>query len=309
MKNRPVTTMIDPDKCTGCGLCVSICPSDTLSLVEGKARVTGEDSLGCDQCAAVCPVGAVQVESATNDALNFATLEVPETWLAYGGADPSALVHLMRSRRSCRVYDSKPVSQATLEDLVRIGTTAPSGTNSQRWAFTILPDRDAVLGFGAHVGAFFKRLNRLAENPIARFYSRLFLKDALGTYYREYYESVKGAMAEQEEGGRERLFHGATAAILVASQPGASCPSDDCHLATQNILLAAHAMGLGSCLIGFAVEAMKNDRRVQQAVGIPARHRVYSVIALGWPGIRYHGTAGRFQLVPSVVLAGDIAAP
>lgn len=309
MKNRPVSTVIDLNKCTGCGLCVEICPSDTLSLVGGQAQVTGQDSLGCDQCAAVCPVGAVTVERAQNEALKFATIDVPESWLPYGETDLAQLVHLMRSRRSCRLYDDKPVPAAMLEDLVRIGTTAPSGTNSQRWAFTILPDRAAVLGLGAHVGAFFQRLNKLARNPVARLYSKLFLKDVLGNYYREYMETVEAAINEQQQGGRERLFHGATAAILVASKPGASCPSDDCHLATQNILLAAHAMGLGTCLIGFAVEAMKSDRKVQAAVGIPRRHRVYSVIALGWPAVHYRRTSGRFDLKPRTVAAADIPSP
>jgi len=251
----------------------------------------------------------VRVERASGNALDFTTVEVPEKWLPYGEADLADLVHLMRSRRSCRVYDSKPVPLEMLEDLVRIGTTAPSGTNSQRWAFTILPDRDAVMGFGAHVGAFFKRLNKIAKNPIARAYSKLFLKDVLGNYYREYLETVEAAIAEQQGGGRERLFHGATSAILVASKSGASCPSDDCHLATQNILLAAHAMGLGSCLIGFAVEAMKSDRRVQQTLGIAAHHRVYSVVALGWPGVRYQRTSGRFPVTPSVVSASEIVPP
>ena len=57
----------------------------------------------------------------------------------------------------------------------------------------------------------------------------------------------------------DRLFHGAAAAILVTGRRQASCPAEDALLATQNILLAAHAMGLGSCLIGFAVEAMRRD--------------------------------------------------
>ena len=50
--------------------------------------------------------------------------------------------------------------------------------------------------------------------------------------------------AEWEQNGRDLLFHGATAVIVVASKPGGSNPKEDALLATQNILLAAHSMGL-----------------------------------------------------------------
>ena len=46
-------------------------------------------------------------------------------------------------------------------------------------------------------------------------------------------------------------------------------------------------MGLGSCLIGYAVSAMDHDRRVAAAVGVPQRERVHAVVALGWPGVSF----------------------
>ncbi len=42
-----VTTTIDPDLCTGCGLCIRVCPAGILSMVNGKAQVTGDQSLNC----------------------------------------------------------------------------------------------------------------------------------------------------------------------------------------------------------------------------------------------------------------------
>ena len=42
-------------------------------------------------------------------------------------------------------------------------------------------------------------------------------------------------------------------------------------------------MGLGTCLIGFVVEAAKEDNRVKTCVGIPADEPLHAVIALGYP--------------------------
>lgn len=294
----PVATKIDRELCTGCGLCVAVCPSRTLTLSDSKAKVTGDHSMHCDHCAAVCPTDAVIVESVTRDALHLATIENREEWLPYGHFDTAALLQLMRSRRSCRTFSDKPVDKAILEDLVKIGITAPSGTNSQLWTFTILPDRSAVEKLGDATARFFRRLNSLAEKGYLRFFSKLFMKDVLGWFYREYYESVRDALQEWESTGSDRLFHGAPAAILVGMNPGASTPCEDALLASQNILLAAHAMGLGSCLIGFVVEAMKRDPRIKKTIGIPGDERIYAVIALGYSTTPFHRPAGRKLVVP-----------
>ncbi len=54
------TVWVDEARCTGCGACVSACPTDAISLLEGKARVDQERCTGCGACVSVCPVDAIQ---------------------------------------------------------------------------------------------------------------------------------------------------------------------------------------------------------------------------------------------------------
>lgn len=299
MAARTVTTVIDRERCIGCGECVRVCPSLTLTLQDGKAAVTGEHSLGCGHCAAVCPVEAVRVEAL--DSYRFHSFTLRPEWLPYGAGSIGELVQLMASRRSCRCFEPRAVGRTLLEDLVRIGTTAPSGTNSQQWTFTVLPTRAAVLELGKAVGAFFKRLNRMAENPLLRHGLRLIGRPELAGYYRDYHRSVAEGLADWEQNGRDRLFHEAPAAILIGAAPGASCPAEDALLAAQNILLAAHVLGLGTCLIGFAVNAIQKDPRIKERLGIPRAESVHAVIAVGYPALAYRRLTGRKKTAPRFV--------
>lgn len=292
-----VSIKINSEFCNGCGQCLRVCPDQAITLQKGQAVASGDKCMQCGHCAAVCPEGAINVQEISST-LNFTSFSEALNWLPWGDYDTGQLVQLMRSRRSCRNYSSKPVERHILEDLVKVGTTAPSGTNSQAWTFTILASRSEVVALGGLVAGFFKKLNKKAENQLLRFVSRLFMKDALGRYYRKYHQTIARGLTEWEQEGKDRLFHGATAVIVVGSTSKASCPSEDALLASAHILLAAHAMGLGTCLIGFAVEAMKRDRGISRALEIPGDETVYSVIALGYPAEKYRTVAGRKPVAP-----------
>lgn len=294
----PVNTKIDPGKCNGCGECVRVCPSRTIEMRDDRAVIVGKWSLGCGHCAAVCPADAVTVGGLDGDALLLAAVDRGDGTAAAAEFDTAALVGLMRSRRSCRNYLDRPVPRALLEDLARIGTTAPSGTNCQLWTFTILHDRGSVLELGEAVGDFFRRICRKAENPALRLLSKLTSADPLGDFYRNHYADVREGLRLRDEEGRDPLFHGAPSLILVGSRPGGTCPAEDALLASQNILLAAHSLGLGSCMIGFAVEAMKHDPSIGRLLGIPAGERVHAAIAIGWPDEHYLAPAGRRAIEP-----------
>lgn len=78
----------------------------------------------------------------------------------------------------------------------------------------------------------------------------------------------------------------ASVAIAVLAQPVAEKATDrwtmDCSAATENMLLAAHASGLGTCWIGVHPEA-EREAAVAELLGVPADMRVLCLVAVGVP--------------------------
>lgn len=290
-----IAVEIDRKKCTGCGLCCDACLVDRIELENDKAKVTGTLCIACGHCEAACPTGAISIPILNKDSVGLTTINPDHKWIPYGEFDAAALVSLMSSRRSCRDFTEKPVDREILEDLARIGITAPSGTNSQGWTFTLLPTRGAVTSLMNEMQRFYDRLNKLARISFLRFLSRL-SDGMLDTYHERYLDSVEKVLQNWKESGSDGLFYGAPAIILISSQPGASTPVEDSMLATQNILLAAHAMGLGTCLNGFAVAAMKRDKSIQGRMGIPKNEDVLAAIALGYTDQTFCRPAGRKEI-------------
>ena len=284
---------IDKNLCNGCGICTKVCPARAFTIVKEKAELTDNCTFACDHCAAACPQTAITVEFAEKEPFEFASFNAVKPPENQPDISIAALVDTMRSRRSCRLYRERPVDRGILEDLVKIGQTAPSGTNSQKWTFTIIDSRLKILAFGESIAAYYKKLNRLAESGWLRKLLKLCGRPELDHYFREYYDSIKEGLSRWYEQKEDRLFHGANAVILIGAEAGASCPHDDALLATQNILLAAETMDLGSCLIGFAVEALRRDRKIKKTLKIPADETTYAVIALGYPAISFQRPAGR----------------
>ena len=52
---------IDQEKCTGCGLCVDICPLEAISLENDKAKVDKGTCTECGQCVDECPNKAISI--------------------------------------------------------------------------------------------------------------------------------------------------------------------------------------------------------------------------------------------------------
>ena len=60
---------MDEDKCSGCAICITMCPYQARTLDTERGVVVVNEILceGCGACAAACPSGAAQQRNQTDD--------------------------------------------------------------------------------------------------------------------------------------------------------------------------------------------------------------------------------------------------
>ncbi|MCJ7581649.1 MAG: CoB--CoM heterodisulfide reductase iron-sulfur subunit A family protein [Candidatus Aminicenantes bacterium] len=63
--HSPQVAKSNPNLCTGCGMCVDVCPYDALSLKDGKVEVNEVLCEGCGTCSATCLRAAIEVKNIT----------------------------------------------------------------------------------------------------------------------------------------------------------------------------------------------------------------------------------------------------
>jgi NAD-dependent dihydropyrimidine dehydrogenase PreA subunit len=59
-----VTLRLDPEKCSGCAMCLEVCPHGVFAIEAHKAAVVDRDAcMECGACQQNCPAGAISVRT------------------------------------------------------------------------------------------------------------------------------------------------------------------------------------------------------------------------------------------------------
>ncbi|NQU14010.1 MAG: nitroreductase [Desulfobacteraceae bacterium] len=190
------------------------------------------------------------------------------------------LIRAMEERRSVRAFLDRPVGREKLERLLQLATRAPSAINLQPWEITVV--------FGEEK----KRLSRVLVKrmrerniscaPGAR--NRLpevFLERQRGLLDVILPNLTDEASFEDFINEGSCNFYGApSAVIIVIDEVFSSVRLTDIGILLGYLLLAAHAMGLGTCPIGL-ITAFDDD--IRELLNIPDQKQVVIGVGVGYP--------------------------
>ena len=178
---------------------------------------------------------------------------------------PLSALDAIFMRRSVRAYTPQKLDESTIRSLLDAAVQAPTAMHTEPWAFVVVQD-DAML----------KRLSDRAKERWA--------KDA--AHYRDLHAAVHAttasALAERFASPDFCVFYDASTLIVICARPMGPFVAADCWLAAENLILAACALGLGSCCIGSAIPAL-NSPDVKSELGIPADVEAVAPIVVGVP--------------------------
>jgi nitroreductase len=147
------------------------------------------------------------------------------------------LLEAIKTRRSIRQFQDKPVPENHIRTIIEAAMMAPSAGNQQPWHFIVISDR-----------------TKLDAIPSYHPYSKMVLQ--------------------------------ASVAILICGDPAGKPWPDfwvqDCSAATQNLLLAARDLGLGTVWAGIYPA---EDRMVgfRGSFAIPEHVYPFALVPVGWP--------------------------
>lgn len=160
---------------------------------------------------------------------------------------------IIKQRRSIRSFKDEQLKEEELQVVLEAGLYAPNA-GDQAWHFTVVQNKELL-----------DRLNLAA-------------KEAASQMNMEHLRQL----------GNDEKFnclYGAPTLIIVSGNEQSPVPLDaDCAAATQNLLLAAESIGLGSCWIFFVLLAFYSPQgsELRKELKIPEGYKPYDSAVLGY---------------------------
>ena len=162
----------------------------------------------------------------------------------------STVIETIHARRSIRQYKETPVEHEKLEQVALAGIAAPNAMNRQAWAIRIVDSKEWIDGCTA---AF---IPTVKDTPFG---------------------------AHIMTDGFKNMFRNAPAVIFVAAEP-TMFAGVDCGILGQNMMLAAHELGLGTCCLGSPIGFMHSEAGADYltSLNLPEGYKLQFAIAIGY---------------------------
>jgi nitroreductase len=167
----------------------------------------------------------------------------------------NSVLQAIKARRSVRHYKTDPVPRKLIEKIIEAGNWAPSVGNLQPWRFVVIEDEKL----------------------------RMKLKEMALPKWRKTTEKLKEDDPQRYRiharhlGRDDPVYYSAPVIIFIIGPSGINSA-----LACENMMLAAHSLGLGSCYVGWGALVIYEPELIE-ALELKEKESVFGPIIIGYP--------------------------
>jgi nitroreductase len=172
------------------------------------------------------------------------------------------------SLRSVRKFKPDPISEDKLRILLESASKAASGSNTQPWEFVVV--RDA------------KMKARLKEPMLRTWLERLSGGSGMSQRMREVYDEATEMLRNTEK--VPVIIYCCLDLDRVGKSEEVRYAS--IYPAVQNLMLAAHALGLATCLTAHGSTPARGEPEVKKILGVPDQVKIACLVYVGYPAVR-----------------------
>jgi nitroreductase len=167
------------------------------------------------------------------------------------------VINCILDRRAIRKYRSEQIPREALDTILQAGLYAPSAGGGQSVLFVVSQNQEVNETLG--------KINRLT------------MPARPGAFVSKEQPSIIDDVTIAN------AFYGAPTVITLFSRNSGYAASD-CSTAAENMMLAAHSLGLGSCLIGRAGETFESEygKELMKRLRIDGGYVPYFHVVLGY---------------------------
>lgn len=192
---------------------------------------------------------------------------------------------IIMERRSIRRFKKEPLPDTMIQRILEAGRFAPSAGNSQAWKFIVINSPEIIAEMEKDGVRLIKLLmfflDYTRRKSIGRKLTLFFSKFIIWLRHNEFHPSPFGYLSQIAQ-DKAPIFHGAPTVILILEDVrGVSRTSSGPGICGQNMVLAAHSLGAGTCWIGL-VKLLTYYPKWRKKLGLKFPYTLNESIALGW---------------------------
>ncbi len=182
--------------------------------------------------------------------------------------DHHDLLELMKSRRSIRQFTARELTRSQIDAILEAARWAPSNHNRQGWKFVVFQDAQTIAGLADQIRGSVRRSLQAAPRLVAERAEEI-------VHFAGAFERAPVVILAMHKAGPAI----GKSLLAAATSDLASGEAISTAMACQNVLLAAHAMELGACVMTAPLLAAD----VWKSVDLPVGFEPTCLIAVGYP--------------------------